>query len=843
MVLVSVLSTLLCYCFVDAEIAETHQAKDNHLSAVGWCLGSFTKLGYYTRSVTFTVTGEECLKWTEFPDYVQQYPNKGLGDHNFCRNPDGETIPWCFYRKKTGSISWSECDCNHGAIRLSGGASQHEGRVELLYNGQWGTVCDKNWDDRDASVVCRQLGLSEIGVGKKNSFFGAGSGPIHMDVVHCRGDETALLECGNSTLANGVCRHGNDAGVVCGLPEGSVMPIRLVGGEEDYEGRVEVFHGGEWGTVCDDQWDDLDAEVVCRQLGLSGTAKSWMWSHFGHGSGPILLDEVECTGNELYLDECQKSNWRQHNCEHAEDAGVSCDPFADGVIRLVGGRDSSEGRLEIYRNGAWGTVCDDRWTDLNAQVVCRQLGFSGPGIVAPEAKFGQGLGFILLDEVVCTGTELELLGCARSNWGQHDCSHHEDVGVICAQAETNKISKSNLGPVIRLVDGENSKEGRVEVYLHGEWGSVCDDGWTDKDARVVCRQLGYSGQSKARTMAYFGEGHGPIHLDNVRCTGHENSLDECGTSSLGIHNCWHSEDAGVICDYKEDPLEELSSSGSLPSVCGLRLMNRRKKRIIGGNKSIRGGWPWQASLRLKMFYRESRLLCGATLINNCWVLTAAHCFKRFGNDTRHYFIRVGDYHTAVEDEYEREIPVEKIVTHKNYQPDSSDNDIALVRLKGKEGHCVTFNQYATPVCLPGRKEKVRINRQTCYITGWGDTGRSYSRTLLQGAVPLLPKKICESRYRNKFTARMICAGNLSEHKRVDSCQGDSGGPLTCQRTGGRWVILGITSWGYGCGRKDSPGVYTKVSKFVSWIKKVTETKVKMQENLVSKQAEKTSSGG
>ncbi|XP_041031977.1 neurotrypsin isoform X4 [Carcharodon carcharias] len=734
MVLVSVLSTLLCYCFVDAEIAETHQAKDNHLSAVGWCLGSFTKLGYYTRSVTFTVTGEECLKWTEFPDYVQQYPNKGLGDHNFCRNPDGETIPWCFYRKKTGSISWSECDCNHGAIRLSGGASQHEGRVELLYNGQWGTVCDKNWDDRDASVVC-------------------------------------------------------------------------------------------------------------RQLGLSGTAKSWMWSHFGHGSGPILLDEVECTGNELYLDECQKSNWRQHNCEHAEDAGVSCDPFADGVIRLVGGRDSSEGRLEIYRNGAWGTVCDDRWTDLNAQVVCRQLGFSGPGIVAPEAKFGQGLGFILLDEVVCTGTELELLGCARSNWGQHDCSHHEDVGVICAQAETNKISKSNLGPVIRLVDGENSKEGRVEVYLHGEWGSVCDDGWTDKDARVVCRQLGYSGQSKARTMAYFGEGHGPIHLDNVRCTGHENSLDECGTSSLGIHNCWHSEDAGVICDYKEDPLEELSSSGSLPSVCGLRLMNRRKKRIIGGNKSIRGGWPWQASLRLKMFYRESRLLCGATLINNCWVLTAAHCFKRFGNDTRHYFIRVGDYHTAVEDEYEREIPVEKIVTHKNYQPDSSDNDIALVRLKGKEGHCVTFNQYATPVCLPGRKEKVRINRQTCYITGWGDTGRSYSRTLLQGAVPLLPKKICESRYRNKFTARMICAGNLSEHKRVDSCQGDSGGPLTCQRTGGRWVILGITSWGYGCGRKDSPGVYTKVSKFVSWIKKVTETKVKMQENLVSKQAEKTSSGG
>lgn len=103
-------------------------------------------------------------------------------------------------------------------------------------------------------------------------------------------------------------------------------------------------------------------------------------------------------------------------------------------------------------------------------------------------------------------------------------------------------------------------------------------------------------------------------------------------------------------------------------------------------------------------------------------------------------------------------------------------------------------------------------------------GKSYSRTLLQGVVPLLPREDCETRYGSKFTNRMICAGNLSEDKRVDSCQGDSGGPLMCQRSNGRWVILGITSWGYGCGRKDSPGVYTKVSKFVPWIKKVTKLK-------------------
>ncbi|NXR85835.1 NETR protein, partial [Hypocryptadius cinnamomeus] len=149
------------------------------------------------------------------------------------------------------------------------------------------------------------------------------------------------------------------------------------------EGRVEVYHDGKWGTICDDQWDDRDAEVVCRQLGLSGTPKALSWAHYGQGSGPILLDEVQCSGNELSLDQCKKSDWGQQNCDHIEDAGVSCDPFtelsfpsptpAEGTVRLAGGRSPSEGRVEVYYNGDWGTVCDDGWTDLGAQVVCRQL--------------------------------------------------------------------------------------------------------------------------------------------------------------------------------------------------------------------------------------------------------------------------------------------------------------------------------------------------------------------------------------------------------------------------------------------------------------------------------------
>nr|6H8M_A Chain A, Neurotrypsin [Mus musculus]6H8M_B Chain B, Neurotrypsin [Mus musculus] len=104
---------------------------------------------------------------------------------------------------------------------------------------------------------------------------------------------------------------------------------------------------------------------------------------------------------------------------------------------------------------------------------------------------------------------------------------------------------------IRLVDGENKKEGRVEVFVNGQWGTICDDGWTDKHAAVICRQLGYKGPARARTMAYFGEGKGPIHMDNVKCTGNEKALADCVKQDIGRHNCRHSEDAGVICDYLE----------------------------------------------------------------------------------------------------------------------------------------------------------------------------------------------------------------------------------------------------------------------------------------------------
>ena len=100
---------------------------------------------------------------------------------------------------------------------------------------------------------------------------------------------------------------------------------------------------------------------------------------------------------------------------------------------------------------------------------------------------------------------------------------------------------------LRLVGGNWSGEGRVEILHNGVWGTVCDDSWDINDARVVCRELGYPDAVSAPRYARFGQGNGRIWLDDVFCSGIERSIVDCGHRGWGVENCGHSEDASVIC--------------------------------------------------------------------------------------------------------------------------------------------------------------------------------------------------------------------------------------------------------------------------------------------------------
>lgn len=325
--------------------------------------------------------------------------------------------------------------------------------------------------------------------------------------------------------------------------------IRLKGGNYS-SGRVEIYYNGAWGTICDDNWDMADANVVCRQLGFGPADVAHRYAFYGEGTGPVLLDEVQCSGYEERLDLCSSNGWYNHDCSHREDAGVQCSEASSPpyvTLRLAGSNSPQEGRVEIYYDNKWGTICDDFWEYNDALVVCRQLGFSAVAAFYSEAQFGEGSGPILRG-IDCSGYEYFWEDCNFNDWDTSLCSHFEDAGVTCTDADLFPTTSHYwIDGSVRLQGGSSPAEGRVEVYWDGEWHTVCDDSWDFNEAIVVCRQLGYPAAVDAVGNAFFGEGWGEILLDDVECNGYETSLMECRSNPLYQHNCHHSEDAGVIC--------------------------------------------------------------------------------------------------------------------------------------------------------------------------------------------------------------------------------------------------------------------------------------------------------
>ncbi|KAK7910449.1 hypothetical protein WMY93_015133 [Mugilogobius chulae] len=225
-------------------------------------------------------------------------------------------------------------------VRLVDGATNCSGRVEIFVAGQWGSVCDYSWDLQDAQVVCRQLGCGAAYSATNSANFGSGTGPIWMNEVACTGNETELTQCGHLGFGINYCTHHSDAGVIC-KDKPVITEMRLVNGGNNCSGRVEIFVAGQWGTVCDNNWDLQDAQVVCRQMGCGTAYSVTTWDTFGEGTGPIWMNSVACTGNETELTQCGHSGFGNNECSHEQDAGVIC----KGKVRVQA---SLCGLTELY---------------------------------------------------------------------------------------------------------------------------------------------------------------------------------------------------------------------------------------------------------------------------------------------------------------------------------------------------------------------------------------------------------------------------------------------------------------------------------------------------------------
>ncbi|XP_070794561.1 cationic trypsin-3-like [Pituophis catenifer annectens] len=220
-------------------------------------------------------------------------------------------------------------------------------------------------------------------------------------------------------------------------------------------------------------------------------------------------------------------------------------------------------------------------------------------------------------------------------------------------------------------------------------------------------------------------------------------------------------------------------------------------KIVGGYTCQKHSVPYQVSLNV------GKHICGGSIINNQWIVSAAHC------SMSRIQVRLGEHSLTKYDGSEQHIDAAKIILHPKYNPQTLDNDIMLIKLSKP----ASLNSRVSAIRLPSSCPSTGAK---CLVSGWGNTlssGVRYPDLLQCLNVPVLSQTQCINAYPGEITNNMFCAGYLEGGK--DSCQGDSGGPVVCNG-----VLQGVVSWGDGCALKGKPGVYTRVCNYVSWIHKV-----------------------
>ncbi|XP_067905950.1 chymotrypsin-like protease CTRL-1 [Heterodontus francisci] len=230
-------------------------------------------------------------------------------------------------------------------------------------------------------------------------------------------------------------------------------------------------------------------------------------------------------------------------------------------------------------------------------------------------------------------------------------------------------------------------------------------------------------------------------------------------------------------------------------------LNNYVSRIVNGQFAQPGSWPWQVSLQ----DYNGRHFCGGSLVNENWVITAAHCNFNPG----YHQVVLGEFDMYSSAEQVQIISVSQAITHPYWNPQIMNNDCTLLRL-------------ATPAILNGYISPVRLipanvdiaGGTICTTTGWGRTvpGGPISTKLMQTNIPIIDSQTCRQYWGSQISDIMICAGASGS----SSCQGDSGGPLVCYGYTG-WNLVGIVSWGTGSCDIYYPAVYARVSKLRSFI--------------------------
>uniref|UniRef100_A0A669CL85 SRCR domain-containing protein n=1 Tax=Oreochromis niloticus TaxID=8128 RepID=A0A669CL85_ORENI len=341
------------------------------------------------------------------------------------------------------------------SVRLLNGSSLCSGRLEVKSNQSWSSVCEADFDQQDAEVVCRELGCGPPSV-LQGALYGAVEAPVWSKEFQCGGHESALLDCRSSGSARNSCSPGKAVGLTCSESD----DVRLVGGANRCGGTLQVKHLGEWKPL---QFIDCtlkEAAVVCKHLDC-GSAVSVEQSSQSSVWG------VNST--------CVQSGSALRNCVTSEYFSSAVELTCSDSVRLLNGSSLCSGRLEVKSNQSWSSVCEADFDQQDAEVVCRELGCEPPSALQ-GALYGEVEAPVWSKEFQCGGHESALLDCRSSGSARNSCSPGKAVGLTCSEP-------------VRLVGQASRCAGMLEVKV-GKWRTIDYFDWELKEAHVVCEHLG-----------------------------------------------------------------------------------------------------------------------------------------------------------------------------------------------------------------------------------------------------------------------------------------------------------------------------------------------------------------
>ncbi|XP_035291073.1 coagulation factor IX-like [Anguilla anguilla] len=291
-----------------------------------------------------------------------------------------------------------------------------------------------------------------------------------------------------------------------------------------------------------------------------------------------------------------------------------------------------------------------------------------------------------------------------------------------------------------------------------------------------------------------------------------------GPSKPTANSTTPSPTSATTATTARPPPGEVPDAAFFPTLPTIVTKENQDHRIVGGNEVIPGEIPWQVALMDK---RTLLGFCGGAILSDLWVITAAHCLLEGKVDS--IFVRVGEHnvHKKEGTEGDYEIAEKHVHPHYNKAQSQYNHDVALLRLQKP----IAFSDFALPVCLGPKEFTEALLRadSKSVVSGWGKVRFEgvESPVLQKVEVPYVDRTQCKGSSNDRITRFMFCAGYATEKR--DSCQGDSGGPHTTKQ-GDTWFLTGIISWGEECAKEGKYGIYTRVSRYYTWISHTTGLK-------------------